>query len=304
MVDADRRSEKRGARPRLQRREMWAGILFILAPTLLFVLLRVVPTIYAFILSFTDYSILRPPNWVGLSNYETLLSERETRTAFVNSLYYMVGTVFPSAAIGLFLALLLNQKLKGIGLFRTAYYVPQVASWVAISMIWVFLLNPSFGVLNYFLSMIGLPKYGWLSDPNLAMPSIIMVSVWRNIGYDTVIYLAGLQGIPAFLYEAARVDGASTWRQFRRITWPLLLPTTTFIIIMTGIFSLQAFDQIYVLTQGGPGNKTTTLVFHIWRNAFQYMRMGYASAIAFVLFVVIFCLSLISLKWSNQLDTD
>src|SRR5690554_4402818 len=202
MVDADRRSEKRGARPRLQRREMWAGILFILAPTLLFVLLRVVPTIYAFILSFTDYSILRPPNWVGLSNYETLLSERETRTAFVNSLYYMVGTVFPSAAIGLFLALLLNQKLKGIGLFRTAYYVPQVASWVAISMIWVFLLNPSFGVLNYFLSMIGLPKYGWLSDPNLAMPSIIMVSVWRNIGYDTVIYLAGLQGIPAFLYEA------------------------------------------------------------------------------------------------------
>jgi ABC-type sugar transport system permease subunit len=304
MADADRRSGEAQARPRLQRREMWAGILFILVPALLFVLLRVIPTIYAFVLSFTDYSIMRPPNWVGLSNYETLLSEQETRTAFVNSLYYMVGTVFPSAAIGLFFAILLNQKLKGISLFRTAYYIPQVASWVAISMIWVFLLNPSFGVLNYFLSMIGLPKYGWLSDPDLAMPAIIMVSVWRNIGYDTVIYLAGLQGIPAFLYEAARVDGASSWRQFRRITWPLLLPTTTFIIIMTGIFSLQAFDQIYVLTQGGPGNQTTTLVFHIWRNAFQYMRMGYASAIAFVLFMVIFCLSLISLKWSNQLDTD
>jgi ABC-type sugar transport system permease subunit len=221
--------------------------------------------------------------------------------ALLNSFYYTVGTIFPSAALALVIALLLDQKIRGLAFFRTAYYIPQIASWVAISMIWIYMFNPSFGVINYVLSFFGIPKLGWLNDTKLALPSIIIVGIWRNLGYNVVIYLAGLQGIPGYLYEAAVIDGANRWRQFWRITWPLLLPTTMFILIITGIFALQAFDQIFVLTQGGPADASVTVVFSIYRNAFQYLKMGYASAMAFVLFVIIFILSALSLRLSGQL---
>lgn len=277
------------------------GLLFVLPVVIIFLVLRVIPALGAFYLSFTRYSILKPPEWIGLEHYLNLLSDTAFHQALFNSLYYMVGTIFPSAAIALVIALLLDQKMKGVAFYRTAYYIPQIASWVAISMIWIYMFNPSFGVINYILSFFGIPKLGWLNDVKLALPSIIIVGIWRNLGYNVVIYLAGLQGIPAYLYEAAVIDGASRWRQFWRITWPLLLPTTVFILIITGIFALQAFDQIFVLTQGGPADATVTVVFSIYRNAFHYLKMGYASAMAFVLFVVIFILSALSLRLSGQL---
>lgn len=278
------------------------GLLFVLPVVAIFFVLRVIPTLGALYLSFTKYTLLKPPEWVGLENYVNLLHDEAFRSALLNSLYYTAGTVFPSAAIALVIALMLNQNIKGLTIFRTGYYIPQVASWVAISMIWIYMFNPSFGVINYVLSFFGIPKLGWLNDTRLAMPAVIIVGIWRNLGYDVVIYLAGLQGIPSYLYEAAAIDGASPWRQFWRITWPLLWPTTTFILIITGIFALQAFDQIFVLTRGGPADATATVVFDIYRNAFQYLKMGYASAMAFLLFVVIFVLSALSLRLSGQLS--
>jgi multiple sugar transport system permease protein len=168
-------------------------------------------------------------------------------------------------------------------------------------MIWLFMFNPSFGVINYFLSLIGVPRLTWLNSPASALPSIILVGIWRNLGYDVVIYLAGLQGIPAHLHEAVMVDGASAWQRFRRVTWPLLMPTTMFVLIVTGVQALQAFDQIFVLTLGGPGNATATVVYDVYRNAFLYFKMGYASAMAFTWFVLVFALSLLSLRMSGQL---
>ncbi len=284
--------------------ETKAGILFVLPAVLIFIFLRGIPSIYAFYLSFTNYSIsfIQKTQWIGLSNYIELLTNREFLDSLYHTFIYTSGTVIPSAVIALIVALLLDRKLYFLGTFRTIFYIPQVASWVAISMIWIYIFNPSFGIANYVLSLINIPKIGWLANPNTALFSIILVSIWRNVGYDIVIFLAGLQSIPRELYEAAKVDGANKFQQFWNITWPLLLPTTTFIVIITSIFALQAFDQIYVLTNGGPADSTTTVVFTIWRNAFNYNRMGYASAIAFVLFMLIFFFSLISLKITKQID--
>lgn len=281
-----------------------AGILFVLPALIVFVFLRGIPSIYALYLSFTDYSIsvIKETHWIGLANYFELAKNKEFLISLSHTAVYTAGTVFPSAAIAFGVALLLDKKIKFVGVFRTIFYIPQVASWVAISMIWIYIFNPSFGILNYVLSWIDLPKIGWLTDPNTAMLSIILVSVWRNVGYDIVIFLASLQSIPQTYYEAASVDGANKWQQFWNVTWPLMLPTTMFIVIITSIFALQAFDQIYVLTSGGPAEATTTAVFTIWRNAFNYNRMGYASAMAFVLFGLIFLFSLISLRVTRQLD--
>jgi multiple sugar transport system permease protein len=280
------------------------GILMVLPAVILFVYLRLVPSFHALYLSFTDYTMMKTPNWVGFENYINLFTDKEFFTAVNHTVIYMVFTVFISAALALIFAILLNKKIRLLGLFRTAYYIPQVASWVAISMIWIYIFNPTFGIANFYLSLLHLPKFGWLNDPNLVMPSIIMVSIWRNVGYDIVIYLAGLQGVPTSLYEAARVDGANSWQVFWKITWPLLLPTTMLIIILTSIFALQVFDLVYVLTYGGPGTLSTTIVFYIYQNAFQYYKMGYSSSIAFVLFIIIFIMSLVSLRISSKVEVD
>lgn len=299
--DALLQKHRPGSVARTERR---AGWLFMLPVVLLFLFIRIIPSLYALYLSFTEYSIIQAPEWIGLDNYLNLLQDDEFFFSLKNTLVYTAGTVIPSAALAFGFALLLDSKIRGLGFFRTLYYIPQVASWVAISMIWIYMFNPSFGLVNFLLTQLGIPKLGFFNDPGLAMPSIILVSIWRNLGYDIVIYLSGLQGIPSSYYEAAQVDGANSWEQFRYITWPLLKPTTVFIVIITGIFALQAFDQIYVLTAGGPADATITAVFTIWRQAFQYGRMGYASAMAFVLFIVIFVLSILSMRLSRQAEDD
>ncbi len=283
---------------RLDREAAW-GLVFVVPVVGLFILFRVLPSLGALYLSFNDYNMVQAPRWVGLANYARLLDDDLFRTAFGNTLVYTVGTVVPSTLLALAIALMLDQRLKGLTLFRTAYYIPVVASMVSVSMIWIYILNPQFGVLNFALGLVGIPHQGWLDDPNLALPSIMLIGVWKNLGYNIVIYLAGLQGIPGELHEAGMVDGARAWYRFRRITWPLLLPTTIFIVLMTGISAFQAFDQILVLTAGGPANATTTVVFEVYRNAFQYLKMGYASAMALLLFVAIFTSSLLALRFSR-----
>jgi ABC-type sugar transport system permease subunit len=196
--------------------------------------------------------------------------------------------------LALFFALLLNQKIRGIVIFRTAYYLPVVTSTVASAVVWLWMYATDTGVFNQIMSMVGLPPQRWLNDITTALPSVMFMSVWGSVGYPIVIYLAALQGIPNHLYEAAEVDGAGTWHKFWGITLPLLKPTTFFIFVTSVISSFQVFGSVFVMTAGGPGYATTTLVHQIYLNAFKYLKMGYGAAQAFILFMIIFGLSMIN----------
>jgi multiple sugar transport system permease protein len=286
---------------------------FFLAPGLaLFFLFVLIPVIAAFYLSLCRYDIIHSPTWIGLKNYARIWRDLSNQGVFYlslrNTAQYAIGTIPIGMALALALALLVNAGLRGISLYRTTYYLPVVTSLVAISMVWMWLYDPSYGLLNYGLDLLSraatfvlrkevmLPPQAWIGDPGKAMASIVVMSIWRGLGYNMVIYLAGLQGIPQHLYEAARIDGAGRWQQFRSITWPLLKPTTAFILVISVIGASQVFAQVYVMTNGGPNNATTTIVHQIFQNAFSFMKMGYASAMAFVLFGIIFVLSIINLR--------
>jgi ABC-type sugar transport system permease subunit len=272
-----------------------------LAPFLiLFVAFRAGPVVASLLLSFTAYDALSPPVWMGAANYRDILFSTEAATRLFwksvgNTLYFTAGQVVFEMLTGLSLAMLVNARmLRGKAVWRTTYYLPVVTSAVAASMIWLWLYQPQAGLLNLILRELGLPRLGWLSDPHLAMPSVIIMAVWQGAGWSMVIYLAGLQGIPESLYEAARIDGATGWQQFLGVTLPLLAPVTLFVVIISCIGSLQVFSQVYVMTQGGPLNATTTVTYQIWNNAFRFYRLGYASAMSFLLFLVILAISVVN----------
>ncbi len=283
------------------------AFIFLLPFLTLLFLFRIIPVVSIFFLSLTSYDILSPPRWIGLLNFRELIfsSSAAARIFWVsvgNTLYYTAGQVFLEMIVGLALALLVNNitKIKVRSLFTTAYYLPVVTSIVAISMIWLWLYQPQFGLFNYFLKKIGLPPQQWLADPRQAMPSVILVAVWQGAGWSMIIYLAGLQGIPQSLYESSKLDGANRWQTFWHITLPCLRPVTLFIVIMSCITALQVFTQIYVLTQGGPLNRTTTVGYYIWNNSFRFYRMGFGSAMALILFLVILTISLTNQKFFGK----
>ena len=263
---------------------------------LIFAAFTLLPVAVALYLSFTNYDVFTRLDWIGLRNYQDVFDDPLFWEALKNTAAYTAGSIPISMAIGLGLALLLNQKLRGVGVYRTVYYVPVVTSMVAVAMIWIQLFDPLYGVLSNALERIGLPTINWLGDPNLALPSIIAVSVWKVIGWNMLIYLAGLQGIPDHLTEAAAIDGASAWQAFWKITLPLLQPTSVFILVTSVIGAFQVFDQVYVMTGGGPAGATTTLVQQIYNAAFKAFDMGYAAAMSFVLFGIILVVSLCSLR--------
>ncbi len=294
------------------RREERTAYLFLAPGLALFFLFVLVPVIAACYLSFCRYDIIHSPAWIGAANYTRIGKDLADRGVFYlslrNTAQYALGTIPVGMGLALALALLVNAGLRGISLYRTSYYLPVVTSLVAISMVWMWLYDPNYGLLNYGLELISraasaltgrhltiLPQT-WLANPDQAMAAIVVMSIWRGLGYNMVIYLAGLQGIPGHLYEAALIDGATPWQRFRAITWPLLKPTTAFIFVVSVIGASQVFAQVYVMTNGGPNNATTTIVHQIFQNAFSFMKMGYASAMAFVLFAIIFVLSLINLR--------
>jgi multiple sugar transport system permease protein len=284
----------------VRRGSGWIALLFLAPFLLLFVVFRVGPVLASLLLSFTDYDALSSPRWVGVANYRDILFGTEAATRLFwksvgNTLYYTVGQVGLEMITGLALALLVNARiLRAKAVWRTAYYVPVVTSAVAASMMWLWLYQPQAGLLNIILQSLGLPRLGWLSDPRLAMPSVIAMAVWQGAGWSMVIYLAGLQGIPESLYEAARIDGATANQQFLYVTLPLLAPVTLFVVIISCISALQVFAQVYVMTQGGPLNATTTVTYQIWNNAFRFYRLGYASAMSFLLFLVILAISIVN----------
>lgn len=280
----------------IERRQTIAGYLFIAPAMTIFLVFTLLPVAIAAYLSFTNYDVFTKLDWIGAVNYEDVFQDELFWRALINTVVYTGWSVPLSMAFGLALALLLNQKLRGLGIYRTVYYVPVVTSMVAVAMIWIQLFDPLYGVISNALEGIGIRGINWLGDPNLAMPSIIAVSVWKVIGWNMLIYLAGLQGIPDYLKEAAAIDGANSSQTLWRITLPLLQPTTFFIFVTSLIGAFQVFDQVYVMTGGGPAGATTTLVHQIYNAAFKALDMGYAAAMSFVLFGIILVVSLFSIR--------
>ncbi|MGQ9628844.1 MAG: carbohydrate ABC transporter permease [bacterium] len=276
-----------------------APYLFISSPMLSIIALIAFPVLYALYVSLCDWHFMatqRP--FVGLKNYSAVLKDPLFHTVLWNTTYFTIVYVSLSTLIGLSLALIINNlKVKLRTLMRAVIFIPVITSMVAVALVWVWIYDPSFGLLNYILRSIGLRPRRWLVDPKLAMNSVIMMTIWKNVGMTTVIFMAGLVDIPREYYEAAMTDGASGWQMIRHITLPLLKNVTAFIIITGVIGAFQVFTQTFVMTGGGPGTATRTIVLEIYLRGFRYLRMGEASAMAFILFGIIFIVTLIQLRY-------
>lgn len=267
-----------------------------------------IPVFIALLMSFTDFDIYALANLkylrlIGFENYIRLFKDPLFWQALKNTFYFVLIAGPLNVAVSLSAALLLNSKLVKLKtFFRLAYFLPVVTTLVAVSIVWRFIYHPRFGLLNYFLGLFGLKAIDWLGDPNWAMPAIILMSVWKSFGYNMIIYLAGLQNIPQSLYEAAAIEGAGFWQSFRHITLPMLVPTTVFVGIITMIGYFQLFTEPYVMTQGGPLNRTLSIVLYMYQEGFRWWNMGYAAAIAFVLFLIIFVFTLLQLKFQKETE--
>ncbi len=275
------------------RSEPRAAFLFLTPAMAVIGLTFLLPVAAAFVLSLTDFDLyalgdIENVRFVAFDNYRKLLVSPIFWRALFNTLYFAVVGGPLTVAVSLGSALLVNAKLaRWKGLFRTIYFAPVVTTLVAVAIVFRYLYHPRFGLLNRMLDAVGIPPIDWLGDPRWAMPAIILLAVWKNFGYSMIIFVAGLQNIPEELYEAARIDGASAWQQFRRVTVPMLAPTFLFVGTVTAINYLQIFPEPYVMTQGGPLNSTLSVVMLMYKEGFRWWNMGYAAAVAFVLFAVI-----------------
>jgi len=278
------------------------GYLFILPAMLIIFAFKLVPLIVGLVISFSDWNLLSSPEFVGLQNYARLFTDPVAPIVFKNTFYYSLISVPLNLAISLALAIALNQKVKGVTFFRTAYYIPVVTASVAVSAVWVWLLS-DFGIVNQLLNALHLGSVNFLQDPRYALTSITLVDVWKNLGFNVVIFLAALQDAPDELRDAARVDGANDRGIFRHITLPLSTPSIFFTAVMGVIGSLQAFDLVFNMSfghSGGPARATSTIGFYIWQNAFKYSQMGYASALSFVLMAILLVLTIIQWRMRRR----
>lgn len=276
------------SRSKLKWQEIRAAYLFVLPAVLGIFLFAIFPGLYGLGLSLYDYSFVGTGSeFIGLDNYEQILEDPLFFKAFGNSLLFAVMAVVLHVVGGLGLALLVKQRVKGIAFFRTSYFVPVVVSMVVVSTVWKLIYHTNSGLLNSVLLSIGLPAQPFLTSPTHALPSLAVMSFWKQAGFIMLIYLGALFAIPGDLYESAKIDGANSWQQFRFITLPLLRRVILFVLVVTTIDSIKVFTQVYVMTSGGPLESTTVIVFHIFRNAFRYFNIGYAAAMSSVLFVVV-----------------
>jgi len=285
---------------RIKRKKILTGYAFLLPNITGFMIFTLLPVAASLFLAFVDWDILTPPKFVFLDNFIKLIKDKDFWYYLYNTFFFMLGIPL-GMAVSLAMAIALNQKLKGIVIFRTIYFLPVVSSMVATALVWRWIYNPDFGLLNAFLRWIGVinpPQ--WLASTFWAKPALIIMGLWNGAGYNMLLYLAALQGIPEDLYEAARIDGATKWQQFIHITWPMLSFVNFFMITMGIIGGFQAFGVQYVMTGGGPAGSTTTIVYYIYNNAFQWFKMGYASAIAWVLFAMMFTFTLLNWKLGQQ----
>ncbi len=292
----------------LRRGETIAGYLFLLPNFAGFLVFMLFPIFFAFYIMLTDWSLAKPPEFIGLKNFETMVNDRLFWKSLSNSFYYTFIAVPTGIFIAFWLALALNRKMRGIIFFRTVYFLPQITLTVAAATVWRWIYQPEIGMINHALEWFGIDGPKWIHDTRWAMPSVIIMSNWQGIGFAMLILLAGLQGIPEEFYEAAAIDGASSWQRMRFVTLPMLSPAIFFVVVTSLIGAFQAFDQFFVLTQGGPADATTPLTLYIFNNAFKFFKMGYGAALAAVLFVIILIITIIqwhlARRWVFGFDED
>jgi multiple sugar transport system permease protein len=281
------------------RKAGWLALFLLpsLVPLLAF---TVGPMVASIGISTLDWNLISAPEFVAADNYRALLDDGAFHAALLHTFQYLAGYLPLVFVGGLALALLLHRGLKGVGFFRSVYFLPVVTSWVVVALVWRWLLNPSGGVVNTVLEAVGVSGPGWWTSTAWAMPSIILASAWKDLGFVMIIFLAGLQAIPVELEEAAEVDGAGAWRRFRSVTLPLLSPSSFFVLIISLINGFQVFDQVYVMTGGGPAGATTVVVEQVFTNAFRYGQMGYAAAMSWVLFAVILTITLVQFRLQRR----
>jgi len=278
---------------------IWA-YLFI-APQVIGTLVFVVgAVIAAFVLGFSKWDLIGPFEWVGLRNYVVQFNRPIFWKSLFNTAYFALGSIPVTIILALGLALILKTKILGVTIYRSAFFLPYVTSSVAISLVWLWLYNPDYGLINSFLSFFGIKGPQWIASLRWAMPSIIILIIWRSVGYVMVLFLAGLTAVPTHLYDAAKIDGAGRWGQFWHVTLPMLSPTTFFILIISIIGAFKMFDEVFIMTRGGPANTTSVLVLYIYKLAFKFFKIGEASAVAWVLFIIIFLITLVQFLFSRK----
>ncbi|WP_274649255.1 carbohydrate ABC transporter permease [Paenibacillus humicola] len=284
----------------LSRLERNWGILFALPPILGLCIFTVGPVIASFFISMTDWTIGSSWTFTGMDNYKTIFTEDPlfAKSLFA-TVYYSIGSIPLGLLLAFLVAFLLNQKVRGLSVFRTIYYLPAIVPSLANTMLWIWIFNPDFGLLNAVLKAAGLPTSQWIYGESTAIPSLILMSTW-GIGNSVIIFLAGLQGVPSHLYEAVEVDGGGAWRKFIHITVPSMTPTIFFNLVLSLIGTFQIFNEAYIMTQGGPNNATLFYVFYLYRKAFTESKIGYASALAWILFLIIMVLTLVVFKTSSK----
>jgi multiple sugar transport system permease protein len=288
------------------RRNRWHyAYLFILPILIVFGVFRIYPSIQTLVYSFFDINLvaktLKP---VALKNFALLLHDATFMKAIRNTLTFAVFIVLFSTALGLILASLFTSRMRGAGLFKAVYFAPFITSTVAAAVVWTFLYNPRFGLFNSILEILHLPTRSWISSSKEALASIIIFSIWKSVGYNMVIFIAGLQNVPESFHEAAIIDGAGGIRRFFSISVPLVAPTAIFVVMYNTILALKVFDQVFVLTAGGPADATTVVVLQIYKQAFENYRFGYAASMAFVLFVIIITVTVVQYRLSRRWEVS
>ena len=294
---------RRGRRLNLKQREALTGWLFVSPALIGFGIFTFGAILYSLYLSFTDYDMFGTPEWVGLENYiKAFTNDEYFYQYFGNTFYFAIVLVPVVLVISLFLAILINKKVGRLTkAYRVALFLPSITSTVAVSMVWLWIFNPDMGILNNFLTAIGFHNPPmWLSDPEWSKPALIIMRVWQMSGYYMLLFLAGLQTIPETLYEAAEVDGASSWQRFTRITVPMLSNTTFVVVILLIIESFNMFESIFVMTEGGPLGSTSTIMYYIYEQGFMSYNMGYASALAWIFFALILVFTLIQFRFRRE----
>lgn len=290
------------------RKDFLVGMGFILPSLCGFLVFTFIPVLISLFLSFTKWNFMEgwgAIKFTGLENYIRLFTDEWFINSYKNNILFTLITVPALIALGLVMANVINKHIWGGGAVRTMIFIPYIASVVAVCAVWMVLLQPSYGPINQFLRLIGIENPpGWLADFKWSLPSIMIIYIWQQVGYYSIVFLAGLKGIPEDVYEAARVDGASSIRKFFSITIPLISPTTFFLTIMGIIGSFKVFDQISVLTQGGPGSSSSVMAYYVYRTAFEYFDMGYANTLAWALFVLVFVVTLIQWKLQDKFTVE
>ena len=290
------------------RKDFFTGMGFILPSLLGFLIFTFIPVVISLCLSFTSWNFMEGIEGIkfnGLANYIRLFSDEWFLNSYKNNIIFTAVTVPVLIALGLVMATIINKYIYGGGVVRTMIFIPYIASVVAVCTVWMVLLQPSYGPVNEFFRSIGIANPpGWLADFKWSLPSIMIIYVWQQVGYYSIVFLAGLKGLPEDVYEAAKVDGTSSIRQFFSLTVPLISPTTFFLTIMGIIGSFKVFDQISVLTQGGPGSSSSVMAYYVYRTAFDYFEMGYANTLAWALFVLVFIVTLVQWKMQAKFSNE